>query len=245
LEIEGRVALVTGAGSGIGRAAALRLAREGARIVAVDRDAGTAAETARMIKEAGGDATPVRADVSADADLHAMFEAAERAYGGLDILYNNAGIATGLPAFPETPEAQWHRTLEVDLWSVIRATQLAVPLMRARGGGVIVNTASMAGLIGFALDPVYAAAKGGVVLFTRSLANLKKHANISVSCVCPGAVDTPIVRAAEDPRVRAIPDRFPFLPPEEIAEAVVALIRDDDAAGKALQVAAETGRVYV
>jgi len=244
VEIPGKVAIVTGAGSGIGRAAALRLAREGARVVAVDLNADSAAETARMVEEGGGDAASIRADVSSEPDLTAMFEAAERAYGGFDILYNNAGIATGLPGWPDTPEEKWNRTIAIDLWAVIRATQLAIPRLRTRGGGVIVNTASMAGLIGFSLDPVYAAAKGGVVLFTRSLAFHKERDNICVSCVCPGVVDTPIVRAAEDPRVRRMPERFPFLPPEEIAEAVVALIRDD-AAGKAMRVAADLGRDYV
>lgn len=244
MEIAGTVAIVTGAGSGIGRAAALRLAREGARVVAADVNAASAAETARMITEGGGAAIAVRVDVSVEADLLAMFEAAERAYGGFDILYNNAGIATGLPQWPDTPEEKWHRTLAIDLWAVIRATQLAIPRLRARGGGAIVNTASMAGLIGFSLDPVYAAAKGGVVLFTRSLAGHKERDNICVSCVCPGVVDTPIVRDAEDPRVRRMPERLPFLPPEEIAEAVVALIRED-AAGKALRVSADLGRAYV
>lgn len=245
MEIPGKVALVTGAGSGIGRATALRLAREGARVVAADIARAAGDETARMVQEGGGEAIAVGADVGCEEDLCRMFDAAVRTYGGLDILHNNAGVTTGLPAWPETPVEQWSCTLSVDLWSVIRATQLAIPLMRARGGGVIVNTASSAGLNGLALDPVYAAAKGGVVLFTRSLAPLKQEANITVCCICPGVVDTDLVRRAEDPQVRGLIDRFPYLPPEEIADAVVALIRDEEAAGKALRVGAGIERHYV
>ena len=245
MEIPGNVALVTGAGNGIGRATALRLAREGARVVAVDIDRDSGNATARMIMEAGGDATFLRADVGCEDDLTGMFATAVREYGSVDILHNNAGVETGLPAWPSTPPEQWSRTLAIDLWSVIRATQLAIPVMQERGGGVIVNTASSAGLGGLPPDPVYAAAKGGVVLFTRSLAHLKAETNITVCCICPGVVDTGLVRDAEDPRVRGLIERLPFLPPEEIADAVVALIRDDEAAGKALRVAAGMEREYV
>jgi NAD(P)-dependent dehydrogenase (short-subunit alcohol dehydrogenase family) len=238
MDIAGRVALVTGAGGGIGRAMALRLAGEGARVMAADIDAAATEATAGAVREGGGEAVAVGADVTRDEDLQAMFEATVRAFGGLDILCNNAGIATGLPAWPDAPAERWERTLRVDLWAVIRGTQLAIPLMQRRGGGVIVNTASMAGLNGLPQDPVYAAAKGGVVLFTRSLASLKREANIVVCCLCPGVVDTRIVREAEDPRLRALLERFPVLPPAAVAEAVVTLIRDDEAAGRALRVAA-------
>ncbi len=238
MEIRGKVALVTGAGAGIGRESARRLAREGARVVAVDRDATAAAATCRLIEGEGGDATAVTADVTREHDLHAMFNAAVRAFGGLDILHGNAGSTTGLPPWPETPVSGWERTLAVDLWAVIRGAQLAIPLLREHGGGVIVNTASSAGLNGLASDPVYAAAKGGVVLFTRSLASLKEEAGVTVCCICPGAVDTDLVRQAADPEIRALAGRFPMLSPEEVAATVVTLIRDDNAAGKALRVGA-------
>lgn len=244
MEIAGKVAIVTGAGSGIGRATALRLAREGARVVASDVNGENGEAVVRAIKDAGGEAVFVRADVSRDAELQQVFAAARESYGGLDILFNNAGIATGLPAWPETPPEKWERTLAIDLWAVIRGTQLAIPMMRERRGGVIVNTASMAGISGIPMDPVYGAAKGGVVLFTRSLAPLKAQANITVCCVCPGVVDTAILQAAEDPNVKALLN-FPALPPEEIADAVVSLIGDESAAGKALSVTATSGRSFV
>ncbi len=243
MQITGKVALVTGAGSGIGRATALRLAQEGASVVIADLNAGTLEGTARMIKDAAGEATPVAGDVTREDDLQAMFGTATRAYGGLDIVFNNAGIATGLPVWPDTPVEKWERTLAIDLWSVIRGTQIAIPLLSGRGGGVIVNTASMAGIMGIPMDPVYGAAKGGVVLFTRSLAYLKAQANVTVCCVCPGVVDTAILREAEDPRVHKLLS-YPSIPPEEIAGAVMQLIHDDDAAGKALRVTATDGRSY-
>ncbi|MGH2584765.1 MAG: SDR family NAD(P)-dependent oxidoreductase [Dehalococcoidia bacterium] len=172
-------------------------------------------------------------------------QAAMERYGGVDIVFNNAGIATGGVMSAEMPAEKRNRTLQVNLWGVIRGTQLAIPYLRQRGGGVIVNNASMAGLIGFRLDPVYAASKGGVVLFTRSLAGLKETDGISVCCVCPGVVDTPIWRAAEDPIWRTLIDQLPHFGPEVIADAVVSLIRDDNAAGKALAVRSAEDRRYV
>ena len=242
VEIAGKVAIVTGAGSGIGRAAALRLAREGASVVVSDINADECRATEAMIREAGGTATAYPADVSKDGDLKLLFGIAERAFGGLDILLNNAGITSGMPPWPDGDPERWNRTLEVNLWAVIRGTQLAIPMMKQRGGGAIVNTASVAGLDGFPFEPVYAATKGGVVLFTRSLAGLMQSDRISVTAICPGAVDTNIWRAAEEPMLRETITRIPFLAPDEIADAMVALIRDNAAAGKALRITAAEGR---
>lgn len=236
MEINGKTAVVTGAGSGIGRAIAVRLAREGAQVVAADLCETATAETTAMIKEIGGTAFAAQTDVTDDPALHRLFSATGRVFGGVDILVNNAGVATGTPHFPETPAEKWARTVAINLTAVIRATQLAIPLMQRRGGGVIINIASMAGLNGFVLDPVYAATKGGVVMFTRSLAPLKERDNISVVAICPGAVDTNIWRRAEDPQLRYLIDQIPFLAPDEIADAVAALIRDEAAAGKALRI---------
>ncbi|MEX2225355.1 MAG: SDR family oxidoreductase [Dehalococcoidia bacterium] len=238
MELSGKVAVITGAGSGIGRAAALRLARDGASIVAADVNEDGARETVSLVERAGGAATAVRVDVTKSSDLQRMFDVAEEAYGGFDILYNNAGITTGQPRYPESPEEQWRRTIEVDLNAVIEGTRLAIPRLKARGGGVIINTASLAGLFGFQADPVYAAAKHGVVGLTRALVNLLPEANIRVNCVCPAVVRTPLVVGSIDRLTGA--DRaeaeqrlgsMPMLPPEEIAEAVYELIRDDTATG--------------
>ena len=244
MEIGGKVAVVSGAASGIGRATALRLADEGARVLVSDVNAAAGEEAVAAIHSTGGEAHFVRVDVTEDAQLRHQFEAATERFGGVDIVFNNAGIATGLPAWPETPPEKWARTLAINLAAVIRATQLAIPYLRQRGGGAIVNNASMAGLNGFWLDPVYAASKGGVVLFTRSLARMKETDNIVVCCVCPGAVDTPIWRAAEDESWQRLIDQIPHFGPEAIADAVVYLIRDENAAGKALAVRSADERRY-
>jgi NAD(P)-dependent dehydrogenase (short-subunit alcohol dehydrogenase family) len=242
MDITNKVALVTGAGSGIGRASAIRLAREGASVVVADIDAPGGQETVRMIGEAGGNANFVTADVTIPDHVQAMIDRAERTFGGLDILHSNAGIITGPPRWPDTEPERWIRMLDINLRGVILGTQLAIPALRKRGGGAIVNTASMAGVgAGYPPNPVYAASKGGVVLFTASLAPLKDEANIRVNCVCPGVVDTPMLRRAADDigiterQVRAdFLRNIPVLQPEEIADAVVELIRDDSLAGRAM-----------
>ena len=244
MEIENTVAIVTGGGSGIGRATALRLAQEGATIAVVDVDEEGGRETARQIDATGGIAGFFRADVTSVEEMRKLFEAVESAFGGVDIVHNNAGIITGLPRFPETPEAEWSRMLDINLRGVILGTQLAIGAMRKRGGGAIVNTASLAGIgYGFPPNPVYAASKGGVVLFTASLAPLKDSDNIRVNCVCPGVVDTPMLtRASEagsDGERDAVMQRLrslPMLQPDDIADAVITLIRDDSLAGRALMV---------
>ena len=242
MEISGKTAVITGAGSGIGRATALRLAKEGARVVVADVNDAGAAETLSMVQAAGGTAAATHVDVTKHEDIDAMLDFAETTYGPVDILYNNAGIGTGQPRFPDSGEAQWTRVIDVDLVAVIEGTRKAILRMRERGGGVIINTASMAGLFGYAADPVYAAAKHGVVGITRALAGLKDQ-GIRVNCVCPGVVDTPMVTGIlsrlsgeELAQTRAMLTRMPMIPPEEIAQAVVELITDDDAAGYAMGV---------
>ncbi len=244
MDIQGKVALITGGGSGIGRATALRLASEGAAVVVADVDEAGGRETVSQIEAAGGRAAFVRADVTREADARAMVAFAEETFGGLDILHNNAGITTGRPRWPDVEPERWARVLDINLRGVILGTQYAIAALRKRGGGAIVNTASMAGIgYGFPPDPVYAATKGGVVLFTASLAPLKDEANIRVNCVCPGIVDTPMFRGGaaeaseEERRAREEAMRqIAILQPEEIADAVAELIRDDTLAGRAMWV---------
>jgi NAD(P)-dependent dehydrogenase (short-subunit alcohol dehydrogenase family) len=244
VDITNKVALVTGAGSGIGRASALRLAREGAAVAVVDLNEDGARDTVAQIEASGGKAAFVSADVTSEADVCAMIAFAEETFGGLDILHNNAGIITREPRYPEGDSAAWSRMLDINLRGVILGTQYGIRAMRKRGGGAIVNTASMAGIgVGFPPNPVYAASKGGVVLFTASMAPLATEANIRVNCVCPGVVDTPMLRVASEAvsnEERAATSSrlssLPILAPEEIADAVVSLIKDDSLAGRALMV---------
>jgi NAD(P)-dependent dehydrogenase (short-subunit alcohol dehydrogenase family) len=241
VDIKGKVALVTGAASGIGRTTALRLAREGAAVVVDDIDEAGGRETVDQIEAAGGRAAFVHADVTIEADAQAMFAFTQETFGGLDILHNNAGILTDRPRFPDAEPERWARVLQVNLRGVILGTQYGIEAMRGHGGGVVVNTASLAGIIGFATDPVYAATKGGVVLFTASLAPLKDELNIRVNCVCPGIVDTPMLqRASEAPeqeqQVAEWMRSIPLIQPEEVADAVVEFIRDDSLAGRAMHI---------
>jgi NAD(P)-dependent dehydrogenase (short-subunit alcohol dehydrogenase family) len=240
---KGKVAIVTGAGSGIGRATALALAQAGASVVVGDMNETGAAETVRMVEKEGSAASAVTVDVRNRDDLDRMIAFAGETYGGVDIVYNNAGVGTPRPRVPDAAPADWDRTLMIDLWAVIAGTQAAVPALKQRGGGVIVNTASVAGLIAYAPDPIYAAAKHGVVGFTRSLQYLQHEANIRVNCVCPGVVDTPMVRyddrgLSEEEKVArdTLLKTMPLMAPETIADGVLELIRDESLNGVAMAI---------
>jgi NAD(P)-dependent dehydrogenase (short-subunit alcohol dehydrogenase family) len=225
VELRGRVALVTGAGAGIGRAVALALAREGASVVAVDLDEAAAEETVRL---AGGGAV-VRADVTDDDELRAAFTAA----GPLDVLVNNAGGVSD-PFFPDTPPERWSAVLDVNLRATMLGIQFALDAMRGRGGA-IVNVSSVAG-IGYGSHgaPEYAAAKAGVARLTAALASLAAD-GVRVNCICPDFVDTPAVRRslelATPEELAAVP---PLVPPERVASAILDLVRDDGLAGRVL-----------
>ncbi|HXZ87978.1 MAG TPA: SDR family oxidoreductase [Candidatus Binataceae bacterium] len=244
MEPKGKVAVITGGASGIGRATAQRLAATGASIVVADLDEPMGAEMVKLIESVGGTVAFVKADVTDSNDVQRMLDTAIAKFGRLDILYNNAGIAVGSPPFPRAELRRWRRVLDIDLQAVILGTYLAAPMMERQGGGVIISTASMAGLYPYKEDPVYAAAKAGVVNFTHSLAPWASRLNIRVNCVCPGVVDTPLVRKGIDAAKRAdersaLPARI--IAPAEIAEAVLTLILDDSLAGRALEVR-PTGR---
>jgi len=239
MDIKGKVAVITGGASGIGRATAERLAAEGAAIVVADVNEGMGAETITALHGLGARATFVKADVTLEAGVSQMLQTAVDQFGRLDILYNNAGIAVGRPNFQSVDVARWRRVLDIDLMAVILGCHFAAPIMEKRGGGVIVNTASMAGLYPFKDDPVYGAAKAGVVNFTYSLAPWASRLNIRVNCVCPGVVDTPLVRKAAEAAAKAgRPTGVPatILPPSAIADAVTTLIKDDSLAGRAIEV---------
>jgi NAD(P)-dependent dehydrogenase (short-subunit alcohol dehydrogenase family) len=194
--IEGRIALVTGAGSGIGRAIAGRLAAGGAQVAINDIDEPHGVETVRLIDQAGGKAAFVLADISLDEDVRRMIAVVGETFGGLDILVNNAANEIEPPFYPYASVDAWRRTLEVCLFGTMFATQQAIKPMSERGGGAIVNLSSMAG-VGFTPhdSPEYAAAKAGIMRLTATLGPLKERLNIRVNCIAPNWVATEKVRS--------------------------------------------------
>ncbi len=235
-----RIALVTGAGGGIGRAIALWLAKEGAAVVVADVDEGGGEGTVRRIEAGGGRGAFVRADVSAEAGAQGIVDFAVRTYGGLGILVNNAGGAPE-PHFPEASPGHWLRTLDLNLRGVMLCTHFAVQEMRRQGGGVIVNISSMAGIGYHPHDaPEYAAAKAGVARLTAALAPLKEELGVRVNCICPGWVETQAVREAlshmteQEKMAQVMPPPDVLIQPEEIADAVMAFVREDTLAGRVM-----------
>jgi NAD(P)-dependent dehydrogenase (short-subunit alcohol dehydrogenase family) len=218
--LAGRVALVTGAASGIGREAAALFAREGARVVAVDAVAARGEEAVHAIAAEGGEASFVRADVTVAAQVEAAVGAARSQYGGLHVLFNNAGVfpaGDGLPE--ETDEAVFDRVVAVNLKGVFLGCKYGIPLLRASGGGSIVNTASFVALMGAATAQIaYTASKGGVLALTREIAVAHAKQGIRANALCPGPVQTPLLEELlAEPAARA--RRLVHVPMGRLAEA--------------------------
>ncbi len=204
MRFEGKVCLVTGAGSGIGRATAIGFAQRGGRVVVADVNGDSAASVAGEITAAGGIAIAVTADMTNPGEIDAMLDRAVETYGRLDVLHNNA---FGMPAtlqgrrmarIAELDQGVWDHTLQVGLTAVMQATRSALPIMLRQRGGAIVNTASISGLFGDYGIAAYCAMKAGVVNFTRVVAMEYAGQNIRCNCVCPGAIDTPLLRRSLD-----------------------------------------------
>jgi len=228
--LQGRVALVTGGASGIGRATALRMAEEGALLLVADLDGDGAARTAAAITQAGGQARGVGADVTDETQVEAMVQAALDTFGRLDCAFNNAGVAPAeAQPLAEIPAAEWARVLGVNLTGVFLCIKHEVRAMAAGGGGAIVNTASIAGRIALPRAGAYVAAKHGVIGLTRVAALDHAGDGIRVNAVCPGYVETPLASRSIERRREAILARVPLHrigTVEEIAEAVVWLCSD-------------------
>ncbi len=230
LDFTGKVALVTGAASGIGRASALAFAALGAAVVVSDVAAEGGEATVALIREAGGDATFIRADVSRADEVVTLIEGTVERYGRLDCAHNNAGILGPLGSLLDCPDEAFERLMAVNLRGVWHCLRAEIPPMLRQGGGAIVNTASGAGLHGNALMAAYAASKHGVVGLTRSAAQEFAGHGIRVNAVCPAAIATPMVERAFSEALKAeTAARYPMGrlgTAEEVARAAVWLCSD-------------------
>jgi NAD(P)-dependent dehydrogenase (short-subunit alcohol dehydrogenase family) len=231
MRMKDKVALVTGGGSGIGRATALRLAAEGARVVCADRDMASAEHTAKAIQDAGGTALALDVDVADERSCMRLVAGTVTGLGSLTTLVNSAGVRAGLDALP--PPAEWQRVIDINLTGSYYMSRAAMPALRAGGHGSITHLASIYGLVGGSLSPAYAASKGAIVNLTRQMA-LECAPAVRVNCVCPGVIETPMtaeLRADEAWSERTL-KKYPlgrFGRPDDIAMAILYLASDDAA----------------
>ena len=231
----GRVALITGASSGIGRAAALAFAERGAQLVLADVNAEGGEDTARQVVGAGGHALFIEADVSKATDVAALLEATGRAFGRLDFAFNNAGIEGEMVSTVDSSEENWNRVIDVNLKSVWLCMKHELPYLLERRAGAIVNCASIAGLVGFSNASAYAASKHGILGLTKSAALEVAAVGVRINAVCPGVIRTPMVDRAIRKRPELAQDLVAGEPmgrlgaPDEVARAVLWLCSDEAA----------------
>ncbi len=232
MKLKDRVAIVTGSGSGIGRAIALAMAREGARIAVVDLNEAGAQETVKEIQKEGGQAHPYKADVTRKAQIEAMVVEAIKRWGTVHILVNNAGWDKVEP-FIQSTEETWDKVLAINLKGPIICIRAVLDEMIKNGYGKIVSIASDAGRVGSTGEAVYSAAKGGIIAFTKTIAREMARHRINVNCICPGPTNTPLfatVTAGNPKLAESLKRVIPFGRlglPEDIAPTVVFLASDD------------------
>jgi len=232
MKLQDKVAIITGGSSGIGRASALRLSQEGAKIAVSDVNVKGGEETAELVKANGGEAFFIKCDVSKSSDVEAMVNATVENYGGLDIALNNAGVGGMMQNADQLEEDAWDFVMNVNLKGVWLCTKYELPVMLKGGGGSIINVASIAGLLGFRGNSVYSASKHGVIGFTKSVSLEYARLGIRVNAICPGFTETPMVSnmIEEVPRMGEYTLKSSPLRRlgrvEEIADAVLYLASD-------------------
>lgn len=235
MKLQGKVAIITGAASGIGRASAIAFAREGASVVIADKNAEAGQKTAAEIRAEGLSAVSISVDVASEASIERMIAETVTHYGRIDILFNNAGVVMVKPLESMT-EQEWDRVMAINVKGAFLAIKHAVPHIRKAGGGAILNTGSIGSFTGQLGTPVYSASKGAIALLTKALALDYGRDRIRVNCICPGITDTPMLREhmgngeAGEAAIRTRLARVPtgeILTPEDIARAALYLVSDD------------------
>ncbi len=227
--LDDKSAIVTGAGRGIGRAIAEKLAAEGATVAVTDLDDSSARETADAI---GGGAIALQVDVTDRPGVEAMARSVHEQFGRIDVLVNNAGWDKAVP-FLDSDPADWDRVIQINLYGVFNTCRAVLPFMVGQGSGAVVNIGSDAGRVGSSGEAVYSAAKGGVIAFTKSLARELARNQIRVNCICPGPTDTPLFASVggDNPRLReALIKAIPFrrlAEPSDLANAVAFYASDE------------------
>lgn len=225
-KLTNKVAIITGAGSGIGKAVALKFANEEAKIVVIDIDVKNGEEVEKMIKEKGGNAIFIKADVSKKSEVISMIKEVLGSYGRIDILFNNAAIEKA-GKITDLSEDDWDRAIETNLKSVFLCSKYVIPEMVKNKSGVIINNASGLGISGGEGVAAYAASKGAIITLTKCMAKDHSTQNIRVNCICPGAIDTPLLkRFATKEELKTIVKESEFKrlgTPDEVANLVLFL----------------------